>query len=183
MARGGIGEPHLLACGKGAKSGGERERERAVIESRRERGGETTSEGEPAHHPARLVTEELSDRQGREAVLVDERSDDTHLVHRARGLLGRVGLEQSRLSGQARDRLDHDGDLSPAFGSVALESLETVEDLEGVVVVGRDAKGHRGEIGWRVGVWAAKTRQRGAKPLDRHDEDSAHVVSSSTGRI
>jgi len=129
-----VGEAPLLPRGEGRKSDGHGEAEAPGIEPHLELSREPPRENEPALDPGLPPPQDLPDRQGGESVLLVEGRDDAGLVHGARGLSRRVGLEEAGLERDGASGLEDDGDLSAALRAPAGQALESVDDLEGAVL-------------------------------------------------
>jgi hypothetical protein len=173
----------LLPVAEGAERHGHREGERSAIEAHLELRRQPPPEGEPPLDPGLLPPEEFPDRRGREPVRPRERLHDARLVHGARGLLGRVGLQKAHLARHAAHRLDDDRHLAASLRAPAGQALEAVEDFQGAILLLGDAQGHGGEVAFAVGALAAQGGEAGPEALDGHGEDESHRQGSSRGRI
>lgn len=134
-----LGEAHLLLLPEGGEGEGRGEGEPPGVQPEPQLGGQVPGEGKAAHHPPLLPPQELRGGGRRQPVVGGERRRDAGLVHGARGLPGGVGLEDPGLGGDARDRLDDDGDLAGPFREPPGQALEAVYDLVGTVPHGEDA--------------------------------------------
>ena len=174
-----VSEPLLLGAAEGAQRQGHRQREPSAIEPRREFGSQAACDREPPLDPEGLSSEVLGDGGFGEPVLVAQGGDDAGFVHGTGGPRGGVGIQKPRLHpGGALDRLDDDRDLGAALRAPESQSLEAVENLEGVPGGGH-AQRQRREVR-AVRAFAAQRREGRPQPFDR-DED--HRVSSGSGRI
>jgi hypothetical protein len=174
-----VAEPLLLGAAEGTKRQGHREREPSPVKPRREIRAQPPREREPALDPERFSPESLGDGGFGELILVAQGGDDAGFVHRAGGFRGSVGVEKSSLHRrEGLDRLDDDGDFGAPLRAPEGQSLEAVEDLEGAVPRGGDAKRQRRQIA-AIGSLAAQRRERCAKPVDR---DGDHGVAPGSGR-
>jgi len=178
-----LGQTLLLGVTEGRKAHRHGEGEAPSIETLAQLAREAASQEEPALDPGLLSLEELRDRRGRESVLVGERSDHPDLVHGARGLAGRVGLEESGLASDADDGLEDHGDLLHAFGTPPGQALEAGEDLESAVIRRRHAQGQRGKIALSIRPLAPERREAHAETIEGDLQDQAHEDHSSAGRI
>ena len=144
-------------------------------------------EGVTPHGPGLATAEQTSDGGERETVVADERIDHPRLVHGREGPRWRVGAQQQGLAlGRGSSVLDDGGDLGCTRADPASEPLETVDDLEGPVVLWNDPQWKLGEGLVRRGPRdaGAKRRPARAQALDGQAEHRAGIgrrLGSRTG--
>jgi len=179
-----LGQTFLLPgrqAGQLVRGGG---REAPGVEMARALGGELLAEGQAPVHPPAPAAQQPGDLRGRELIVGGEGVDDARLVHRARGALGRVGLEQPGLAHHAGERVgfhDH-GDVGVALAAPTGQPLEAIEDLVGAVADRCDPHGQRGQRGAGIRARAPERGERGGQPIDGDIEDRTHGRSSDSGR-
>jgi len=104
-----VGETALLLAGKAAQSQGDREGHVPGVETILQLGSEPSRQQQASFHPGLLAPQELGDGVLRETILLRQGIDHACLIHRAGSLRRRVGLEQTRLAGDPRNRFDDHG--------------------------------------------------------------------------
>ena len=143
-------------------------------------GGTTQAgrEGVTPHGPRLATAEQTGDGGERETVVADERIDHPRLVHGREGPRWRVGAQQQGLAlGRGSSVFDDGGDLGRTRADPAGESLETVDDLEGPVVLRNDSQRQLREGLVRRGPRdaGAKRRPARAQALDGQAEHRAGI--------
>jgi len=148
---GDLRQADLFLLAEGAEREGHGERQAPRVEARLELRGEPAEDRDPLVDPAGPVAEELADRFGAQAVLVDVRCDDAGLVHGARRPPGGVGLEHPRLVEERVDLLDDHRRLAQALPLTPPQPLEAVDHLVGPARLLPDPDGKRRQRVPRVG--------------------------------
>jgi hypothetical protein len=159
MAQRGVQESLLVLVGQGAEGVGERGTDASLVEPVLRRGSEPGGKGMAASDPGLALSEQASGRGEGEAVVTDQRIDDARLVHRREGAWWGVGAEHQSLAlrGGARVLEDH-GDVSRARGGPAGQPLETIDDLEGPVLLRDDPQRQVRQRLRGLRPWLARTK-------------------------
>ena len=166
----------LVLVGQGTEGVGERGTDASFVESVLGGGSESGGKGVAASDPGLAASEQASGRGEGEAVVADERVDDARLVHRREGARWSVGAQHQRLALEGGQRvLDDHGDVSRARGGPASQPLETIDDLEGAVLLRDDSQ--RQVLQWLRGLRPrfarTKVSEACAQPLDGQVDDEA----------
>ncbi len=137
-------------------------------------GREPSREGEASHHPVVPSSKQLRDRLFPELVVKAQRGHDSRLVQDRQSPGRRVGGQQRGLGvAQARQALDHHGDVRGPRAEPALQALEAVEDLVGPVLAHPDAQGELGEP-TSATPYATLPQDSEARP-ESSDRDPQHL--------
>jgi hypothetical protein len=123
------------------------------------------------------MVQQLGNLRRREVIVIREGADYARLVHRARGALGGVGLQQSGFADDpGAGVLFHDhGDVRAALAAPAGQALEPIEDLVGAVPDRRHPQGQRSQGGAGIRARAPEGRERGGQLRDGHVEDHGRL--------
>lgn len=139
MLRDGLQRLFLPRMGERAQGMGEADGDPASLQVFLAHLAEPFCQGQPAVDPVGLATSGRGDALRAQLVVFAQRLDHPHLVHRRRGSVLLVRLQQQDLALLGRPGpLQHDRDLGPSLTSPPVQALEPVQNFVGAVWIGCD---------------------------------------------